>query len=172
MRKVVNDAVCLRELGDLSLSTVPILNPTTWSPGAWNTNLKINVSFCSPAKPPSVSDLSGSRMGIITHRRYSRRTSKARPPHYGEQFTNFEYVQEADMLLSLKESQDSISTFSRHLNFYGSHRFSQLSGVFPVAHAATQHLSQQLYNFSVTQDSLRVNRISFVLGVSFLNLRL
>lgn len=42
-RKIVNDAVYLRELDSLSLLTVPILNPKTWSQDYWDVNLKISV---------------------------------------------------------------------------------------------------------------------------------
>ncbi|KAJ3994637.1 Misato segment II tubulin-like domain-containing protein [Lentinula boryana] len=41
IRKVVNDAVYLRELDSLSSLTIPILNPNTWSKGGWDVNLKI-----------------------------------------------------------------------------------------------------------------------------------
>ncbi|KIK50577.1 hypothetical protein GYMLUDRAFT_182599 [Collybiopsis luxurians FD-317 M1] len=45
VRKVFNDAVYLRELGNLSLLTVPLQNPTTWSNGDWKMNLKLDGSI-------------------------------------------------------------------------------------------------------------------------------
>ncbi|KAJ3800617.1 Misato segment II tubulin-like domain-containing protein [Lentinula aff. detonsa] len=119
IRKVVNDAVYLRELDSLSSLTIPILNPNTWSKGGWDVNLKIGGD------------------------RYY--TSSVLSAH----------IESSTLPLRLKNNMEDISSFSGHLNLHGSHRFSQLAGVFPVAAGATpQDFWKQSYNFSVSQNSL------------------
>ncbi|KAJ4490746.1 mtDNA inheritance protein Dml1 [Lentinula aciculospora] len=119
IKKVINDAVFLRELDSLSLLTIPISNPKIWSQGDWDVNIK-------------------------TGRDYYH-TSSILSAH----------IESATLPLRLKRNQEDISSFSGLLNIHGSHRFSQLAGVFPVAAGATpQDFRQQSYNFSMSQNSL------------------
>ncbi|KAJ3824552.1 Misato segment II tubulin-like domain-containing protein [Lentinula raphanica] len=122
IRKVVSDAVYLRELDSLSSLTVPILNPNTWTKGSWDVNLKIDVS----------SDYYYTSSILSAH------------------------IESSTLPLRLKTNVEDIASFSGHLNLHGSHRFSQLMGVFPVAASVTpQDFWQQSYNFSISRETAK-----------------
>ncbi|KAE9407478.1 tubulin nucleotide-binding domain-like protein [Gymnopus androsaceus JB14] len=111
-RKVVNDAVYLRELDNLSILAIPILSPKTWS----RKELDLNLNF----------DGSNYHTSSIISAHIENSTSPLR----------------------LKVRQEDISSFSNQLNFYGPHRFSQLSGVFPVAADSTPQTFWQQFELS------------------------
>ncbi|KAJ3806431.1 Misato segment II tubulin-like domain-containing protein [Lentinula aff. lateritia] len=117
-RKIVNDAVYLRELDSLSLLTVPILNPKTWSQGYGDVNLRISDD------------------------------------HYHTSSILSAHIESSTLPLRLKVNHEDISSISENLNFHGTHRFSQLAGIFPVASGATpQDFVRQSFNFSILRNS-------------------
>lgn len=103
-----------------------------------------------------------SRIVITICQQYSPPISRVQQLRFGRNPSTFELVwRDWDQIFRLKGRPETISSFSAQLNFYGPHRFCQLSGVFPVAAVSTpQTFWKHSYNFSVPRDTL----VRFVLS--------
>jgi hypothetical protein len=55
IRKALNDALCLRDLNELSTMTVPLQSPSNWQRGPWTAELTTDVSCAACFRRKAVS---------------------------------------------------------------------------------------------------------------------